>query len=99
MKYRLNLADDKTAVTLALNLGQVRLLEELVHADLMDVYVPDTIDQTRAKALERLADRLYEVTHVRLSADEEKAEFEAARARNLKAEAAYVDALMSGGQS
>lgn len=73
MKYRINDAPDSRKVTLDINMGQVRLLDKLVNSAWNDVTEFGEHDGIKQKPLEKLIDVLMELTHIRLTPDEEKA--------------------------
>lgn len=73
MTERINPAPDAKKVTLNLTLGQVRLLEKLVESTLADVEEFGEYEGITEKALQKLCDRFWEITHIPLTPEEKQA--------------------------
>lgn len=73
MRYKTNDAPDGKKISLELTMRQVRMLECLAQNTLQEVTEFGEYGGFTAKALEKLCDRFWEITHIRLTPEEEQA--------------------------
>lgn len=73
MRYKTNDAPDGKKISIELTMRQVRMLEMLAQNTLQEVTEFGEYDGFTAKALEKLCDRFWEITHIPMTPEEEKA--------------------------
>ncbi|PKO91661.1 MAG: hypothetical protein CVU15_08590 [Betaproteobacteria bacterium HGW-Betaproteobacteria-1] len=73
MRYRTNDAPDSKKVRIELTMRQVKMLERLAQTTLQEVMDFGEYDGFTAKALEKLCDRFWDITHIPMTPEEEEA--------------------------
>lgn len=73
MRYKTNDAPDGKKISIELTMRQVRMLEILAQNTLQEVTEFGEYDGLTEKALEKLCDRFWEITHIPLTPEEEEA--------------------------